>query len=212
MEPNAPPAPPPMQPTPTPQPSNPYDFIVNPGKPKKKSLLPSSGSSKVQRALVITVVLIIIVVLFMVGSSLLSSGDKAKKEQLISVAKQQNELIRVSEIGLKKAKSAEARNLAMTTQLSLISEQAELQSAVKGTGVKISAKTIGGKDPKTDDLFTKAEQANNFDDVFIQKLQADLTKYAKAVKVAYNNTTSKKAKLALEAQFNNAATLANFKE
>ena len=211
MEPNTPPAPPPMQPGPAPQPSNPYEFITNPNQPKKKSLIPS-GFSKKQMIIFAILALVIAMLLIVVVSSLLGGSGSSNKDQLLGVVKQQNELIRVSEIGVKKAKSVEARNLAITTQLSLISEQSELEAAVKALGVKVNAKTAGGKDPKTDELLTKAEQANNFDAVFVEKLQADLTKYAKAVKIAYQNNSSTKTKASLEAQFNNAATLANFKE
>lgn len=208
MDPNTPPAPPPMQPGLPPQPDSQYDFIVNPGQPKKKTLLPS-GYSKKQKVLFVIIGLVILFIGYSLLSSFLGGADKSNKEQLVSVVNQQRELIRISEIGVKKAKGTEARNLATTTQLSLISEQKELEAAVRALGVKVKG---SGKNSKTDELFTKAEQANNFDAVFIEKLQADLLKYAKSVKTAYENNSSTKTKKDLEAQFNNAATLANFKE
>lgn len=207
MEPNTPPAPPPMQPDPVPHSANPYEFIVSPKQPKK-SLLPSNYS-KTQRIIFVVAVLVIIMVIFMIASSFLSGGDEAKKLQFINMVNQQKELIRVSEIGVKKARSTEAKNLAITTQLSLTSEQPELEAAAKSLGIKVKG---SAKNTKTDELLTKAEQANNFDAVFVEKLQADLLKYAKEVKIAYENNSSTKTKKSLEAQFNNAATLANFKE
>lgn len=199
-----------MQPNQNTQNGNPYEFIVNPNKPQKKGLLPT-GYSKNQRILFVVVGLVIIVLCIMLISSLLGSGSKSNKDQLVGVIKQQRELIRVADIGVKKAQRSDAQNLAITTKLALSSEQAALESAAKSLGVKVSSKT-SGKNTKTDELLMKAEQANNFDAVFIKELQTELTAYAKAVQTAYKNNNGTKTKKALEAQFNNAALLANFKE
>lgn len=213
MQPNTPPAPPPMDPQRRPVERNPYDFIVDPGQPalKKKFALPK-GSSKSQRIFMGLGGGVILITLIVLVSTILGSGDKAKKQQLVSVVSQQKELIRVAEIGVKKAKGVEAKNLAVTTQLTLTSEQTALLSSLKSMGVKTDSKTLGGKNTKTDATLTAAEQANNFDAVFIETIQTDLTTYAKSVQTAYKSNSSKKTKAALEAQFKNAAILANFKE
>ncbi len=210
MQPDNPsPAPPPINPSNMPQNNNPYEFITNPGdqKPKGKFNLPS-GNSKTQRIIIFAAGLLILIMFIIIGSSFLTSGSKSSKEQLKSVVYQQKELIRISEIGIKKATGSEAKNLAITTQITLVSEQSELQSALKTLGVKSDAKSIGGPDKKTDERLTLAEQSNEFDKVFLEIMREDLTEYAKAAQTAYKNNTNKKTKAALEAQFNNAATLA----
>ncbi len=207
------PAPPPINPQNMSGDDNPYDFITNPGgqQQKKFKLLPS-GNSKMSKILVIVGALIIAIILFVIVSSILGSGDKAQKEQLKDVVYKQKELIRIADIGIQKSRSSEAKNIAMTTKITLTSEQGDLQGALTTLGVKSDAKTIGGPDKKKDQILTTAEQANNFDAVFLEMIRADLISYAKATQIAYKNNTSKKTKSALEAQFNNAATLAGLND
>jgi hypothetical protein len=214
MQPNTPPAPPPV--TPVPPQGNPYDFIVNPNQQQKKKLgLPSTGgkNDKLMRVVVILVAVVILITLAGFVMNLLGSSQRKNVNQLVTVAQKQTELIRVSEIGIKKARTNEAKNLAITTQLTLTSQQAALSEAVKKAGGKLENKTLAlGKDTKTDQLLTQAEQSNNFDAVFLEKLKSELTEYAQSVKKAYDSSSSKKTKQALEIQFNNAATLADFKK
>lgn len=213
MQPNNPnPAPPPINPQNMPTEKNPYDFIINPGDQKSKKFKLPGGNSKSQRIFIILGGLVLLIFIFIIASSFLGQESKAQKEQLKDVVYKQKELIRISEIGVKKARSNEAKNLAITTQISLTSEQSELQTALKGLGVKTDAKSIGGPDKDTDEKLTQAEQANNFDEVFLLILRDDLTDYAKTLQSAYQGTSSKNTKTALESQFNNAATLAGTKK
>lgn len=206
MQPNNPiPAPPPINPQNMPTGNNPYDFITNPNEQKPSKFKLPSGNSKTQRIIIVIGFLVLVIIVFALVSSFLGRGDKAQKEQLTVVVTKQKELIRISEIGVKKARSNEAKNLAITTQLSLTSEQPELKEALKGLGVKERANS---QSKINDDELTKAEQSNNFDAVFLEMLKADLTDYAKTLQTAYQGTESKNTKTALESQFNNAATLA----
>lgn len=215
MQPNQPSqAPPPIDPSQMPAGNNPYAFITNPGAPQKKSLIPlPSGASKAGKALLIVVVLILVIVVWMVVSNIMGQSQKKYRAEYIKTIKQQKELIRISELGLKKATSADARNLAITTQLTLTSEQAAIQGSAKTMGIKLNSVTLANEDTKkNNDLFTKAEQFNRFDEVFVKALQDDLTEYAKTVQVVYKGTTNKKSKDALGIQYKTAATLANYKE
>lgn len=211
MQPDTPPAPPPMQQMPQ---SNPYKFITNPAQQQKPKLsLPGGKNDKLMRVVVILVGIVILISLIMFGMNLLGSSKQKNINQLVTVAQKQTELIRVTEIGIKKAKTKEAKDLAMTTKLTLISQQSVLSDAVKKAGSKLDSKVLVlGKDSKTDQLLTQAEQSNNFDKVFLEKLKSELTEYAQSVKNAYDTTTSTKTKEALEIQFNNAVILSDFKK
>lgn len=211
MQPDTPPAPPPMQQMPQ---SNPYEFITNPAQQQKPKLsLPGGKNDKLMRVVVILVGIVILISLIMFGMNLLGSSKQKNINQLVTVAQKQTELIRITEIGIKKAKTKEAKDLAMTTKLTLISQQSVLSDAVKKAGSKLDSKVLVlGKDSKTDQLLTQAEQSNNFDEVFLEKLKSELTEYAQSVKNAYDTTTSTKTKEALEIQFNNAVILSDFKK
>lgn len=203
MNPDAPQAPPPIVPHPNGQ--GQYDFIFN-GQPPKKSLLPGQNS-KTARILLVAGGGVALVLIAVVVISLLSGSGGATTAVLTNIAKQQNELIRISEIGDKKARSSEAQNLAATTKLSLKSDQASLLASMgrKKPSVKILAE---GQKPTTDQLLTQAEQSNRFDEVFIQTVQTQLAAYRQSVKKAYDETSDNKTKQLLAGQYKHALTLA----
>jgi hypothetical protein len=200
-----PPAPPPVVPGPPREPGQ-YDFILNPQQAPKKSLLPSGKQGRIMVVAGGAAVLLIIALLL---GSILSSAGKENVENLVIAAKQQNELIRVAEIGSSKARGQAAKNIAITTKLSLQSQQAAMLDALKTQGRKLTPKDLAAsQNPKTDQLLTQAEQSNKFDEVFIDTMQTSLTNYQKAVQKAYDGATSRKLKAALADQYKSANTLA----
>lgn len=182
-----------------------YDFIMSPGA-GKKGFTPGDPSSMKKRLILVVVGILGLMIVITVVMSLLFGGSSENQLQLVSLANKQNELIRVSDIGIKKAHNLEAKNLAMTTKLSLSSEQATLQAAIKKQGVKVT--TAGGKDEKTDEMLTVAEQNNRFDEEFLAHLRAALIDYQKDLKVAYDGAISKSFKDTLASQYEKAAILA----
>ncbi len=184
------------------QPQSQYDFITNPGKPPKKPLLPS-GNSMQTRIFIFLGGVVVLIILGVIVASLLSSGGNKQKETLTKAAQQQTELIRVSAIGIEKARDSSTRNLATTINLSLQSDQQKLLGHVK-----VSAKQLAlGKNSQTDVSLTSAEQSNKFDEVFKQTMQTQLTAYQKSLKTAYDGSSSAKLKTSLSELFVNADTL-----
>ena len=191
---------------------NPYQFIVDTDHTKKKPLV-AVGNSKQSRIFIVLGGLLVLLIIGFVVAALISSAANAGKADLIKVAQQQAELVRVSKIGVDRAKDSSARNLATTVSLSLQSDQTALVASLKSSGIKVSAKELAlGKDPKTDTALTAAEQSNKFDEVFIQTIQAQLVDYQKSLKTAYDKTDSKKLKQTLSDQFNTAGLLATAKQ
>lgn len=205
MNPNlAPPAPPPMQPV-TPA-HNPYDFITQPTQPPKKKLLPNG--SKKARLLIVLFGLFLLGLVAIIIMSLLNSGAKGARSDYVSLLQQQTELIRVSNIGITKARQAETKNLAITTNYSLTSEQAALIQLAKKTGAKTDIATLGlGKNTQTDSLLNSASQTNQFDSVFVTTLQAGLKKYQATLKKIYDESGSKASKAILTKDYDNASVL-----
>jgi hypothetical protein len=201
-----PPAPPPM----TPGGQGQYDFILN-NQPPKKSWF--SGNSMKQRILIVVGGGTALLVVFMVIFAVLGSSKQTNTQELVTITQQQSELIRISGIGVQKARSTTAKNLAITTQLSITSEQQALLATLKNQGRKLSSKDLAlGKNSKNDTLLTQAEQNNRFDEAFVEEIQKELLDYQKNVKAAYQSATNTKVKQALQVQFKNASILANVKE
>lgn len=200
---NPPPAPPPAVPSGNGKPN--YDFIFNPEQQKKK--LPLPGGKK-GRIITVAVIAAVLITAGSILAGIISNAGKADTEALITAARQQQELIRVSKLGIDKAKTGEAKNIAVTTLLALESEQDDMQAAIKTAGLNPKKVLVGSADVKTTQALTAAEQNNRFDEEFLKIMTASLTAYQKSVKAAYDGATSSKLKAALSAQYKSANTLA----
>lgn len=185
---------------------NPYEFITDPAQPAKKPLI--AADSAKSRILVVLGGLVALLVIGLIVMAIISSLGGGGKEALLKAAQQQAELIRISKIGIERARGAEAKNLATTVSLSLTTDQVELNSVFRSAKVKISNKQLAaGKNQQTDTLLTNAEQANKFDEVFIQTVKSMLVNYQKTLKSAHDATSNAKVKEMLATQFHNAGLL-----
>jgi len=190
------PVPPPYQPAGDGH--DPYGFITNPAKAPKKSglgkLLPG-GNSKQSRLIIAAAGGVILLFLAIIAYSFITSSGGDLKQDYLSLAQQQAEIIRVSDIGVSKAKQSEAKNLAVTTKYTLTSQQSAILNLAKKAGANTDAKSlILGKDNQTDSLLTTAEQTNQFDTVFIKTLQTKLQKYQQTLKKIYDASSKKSTK------------------
>ena len=184
-----PPAPPPVSPSPQGQ-QNPYAFLYEDKKKKKKTILPRTDSTK-QRIIFVGLGVVVLFIIVSVVVSLLNSASNQNVVDLQSVAKQQTEIIRVANIGASKAKDSKTSNFALTTSLSLASSQTNTLEALKKAGRKMSPKDLNaGKNTDTDSLLTKAEQANSFDETFIEEITKELRTYQTTVKKALASSSS----------------------
>lgn len=193
---------------------NPYDFLQT-SDPGKKKLIPSlpSGNSKKQRTLIAVVVGFVVLLVIGIIFAVILGSAPSNKEELLSLAKQQNEIIRVADIGVQKSRDAQAKNLALISKLTLTTDQQPLLTALKAQKVKISQKELtASKDSKNDTLLTNAAQANKFDEVFVELLQSKLATYQQSLKKAYDNpATGKKLKETLDTQYKNASLIVGVK-
>jgi hypothetical protein len=183
-----------------------YNFILNPDiGPQKKSPLPSLGTKQL---IILGVAGIFLLGLIGMLVYSLSNRGPTNKQQLISIALEQNELIRVSTIAIKEAKGTQARNLAMTTKLSLRSDQSSLIAALGSQNVKLSSKQLqGGKKTQNDQKLTEATQNNRFDEVYLELIQKALVDYQRNLNAAYKTTVSARLKQTIKAQYQHASLI-----
>jgi hypothetical protein len=185
-----------------------YDFITNPQKAPKKTLLPTNGSSKTQRVLIVVVGLIALFVLLIVFFSFITSRGKPNTDQLAKVLQQQSEISRVSQAGLTTSSSDQAKNLASKTQISMDSQFTSLNAALKTRKIKISAKQIrAGANAKTDQTLKTAQQNGRYDETFIQTTRTSLEEYQKTLQAAFNGSSSTGIKDLLNQDYNATAIL-----
>lgn len=207
-----------MQPQQTPPPApppapigsnsgNPYEFITNPQKPTKNNLFSGMNNKVLMIAAVLLGITVIVLIFAVVFGSQVSN-----KDQLISLAKKQNELVRVAGIGEEKARTTEAKNLAATAKLTFSSQQQPLLDTLAKQGIKLKGKQLNASTQEeidnknaADKKLTEAEQNNRFDDVFLVVLRTQLAEYQKDLKAAYDNTSNKSIKNMLSEQYKSAS-------
>jgi ribulose bisphosphate carboxylase small subunit len=184
------------------QPQANYDFIFEDKKKPKRSLLPGGGSQTMRIILVATgaLALLVIIIVFL---SLLSGSSKGTTEALASLTAEQTEIVRVSGIGITKARDSEAKNLAITTELSVETSQQQIIALLKKQGHKLGTKELNLKrSASTDTQLTAAATANTFDDTFIKVMTDELTTYRTHLKSAYDASKSKNEKSILADAYN----------
>jgi hypothetical protein len=202
---------PPVQPQNSYQPPAPehdpsrYEFIMSPGQQQRPSLI--GGGWNPRKLAIIGGGIVGVIILFAIIGSLLSGG-KGDTLTLKSIAAQQAEIVRVSDLGLKNVSSQDTNNFATNTNLCLSSSQQQLLSYLGQNGVKINEKQLALKaNPKTDAALQAASESGTFDATFTTTLQTELTAYQASLQAAYKTATGKTEKQVLSDAFAQAGLL-----
>jgi hypothetical protein len=186
---------------------DPYDFIFNPQQPAKKTLLPR-GNSMLQRIAIFGGGFVLLVIIIAIFASVLGSGGKTKSEDLITVAQDQTELIRVATDGAQNTTTLPMQNLAQDVLASITSDKTTLLTYMKGNGQKVSAKQLTLKHTSsTDTTLSTAKENSTYDSAFKDIIQSDLNAYQAAIQKAYNANPGPKGKALLTKQFDSAGLL-----
>lgn len=214
MQPQQPYYGPPQQPAPaplsgpTPPGQNPYDFIVNPGKPPRRNLF-GGGASKVQRMAVLAAGAAVVLIIIIVIVNLIFGGGGGNAVADIKVAQDQTEIARVARLGVQQQDIGQAaKNVAITAQLTLASDQQQLIDYLQKNGVKISDKELAAlQDPQADQQLSTADANSTYDSTFLSIMQTDLSKYQQTLNTAYQGSKSIDLRQLLRGQYDNAGLL-----
>lgn len=191
---------PPNQPT-----NDPYGFITNAGAQQRRSF---GGGSMKTRLMVVGGAGAVLLIVGILIIALLSGSGGGLAADYQTLLKQQTELIRISETGQLKARQADAKNLAITTSLSISGQQSNLIGIAKKAGAKTDAKTLAlGKSVETDSKLNTADQTNQFDEVFIQTVKTQLGEYQQTLKKVYDASSSQATKDTLNKNYSDVSIL-----
>lgn len=129
---------------------------------------------------------ILLLVLLVVGL-LFSGGSDDLQTRLITVAQKQNEIIRITEIGEDKARSQEILTVSIVTKASMGSAQNQIKGVVSGS---ISNEVLRRlESSQTTNELNSAEQANRFDEIYLEILEAELESYLASLETAGNRAS-----------------------
>lgn len=186
---------------------DPYAFIMADPQKAKRNLLPNPNSRK-QRLLFVGGGGAILLILLLIGFLLFSSSRTTATKQLLSIAQTQNEVIRVSDLGTRNARSSDAQAFAQSTSLSVSSSQKEIVDYLTKQGLKTKPKDLATKqNGATDKALETASQASQYDQEFVETLTKLLKQYQTELKTAYDQTESAAQKQILQDSFNQVNVL-----
>lgn len=190
-------------------PANPgqYDFIVNPGQPKKQN--PFTSSSMALRIGLVLGGLLVLLIVFVGIGSMLSSGN-SNTPALTNVLIQQQELVRLSDAPKNDRQSISTANAnaAATIELAVTSDSQELRSYMKTAGIKVDPKKLIYPSSKaTDEQLAASASAGTYNTTYGDILDTQLTEYQASLKNAYNKTSEKNGREILNKQYDGATLL-----
>ncbi len=174
---------------------NPYEFIMNPNAPKRKSL--GSGNSLLTR---IALLLGGLVVLMIVVAVLISAiGPKSSTPGLIAIAQRQQEIIRLTTNAKSQTTNQDTTNFITNSNVSTISSQQEVTAYLTAHGTKLNNKQLAlDQNSQTDAFLSNATNANNYDNAITQTLTQQLVTYEGLLQTTFKQTSGKLAKQLLQ--------------
>ncbi|HEV2403451.1 MAG TPA: hypothetical protein VGS08_04585 [Candidatus Saccharimonadales bacterium] len=184
-----------MQPDQTQPPAghNPYDFIMNSGKPVKHPLgtrLPAIGGSSFGKQLAVLIGGVV-VLMGIIGGTISLFGNKGITPQLISLAATQNEIIHIATKGSGMVTNQGNQALAIDVELTVQTQQKQLLAYLSKLGTTVSSKQLTLQEStQIDSELTGAQNNSTQDMVFAQIIQQQLQSYADTVKQLFYRTSN----------------------
>jgi len=185
---------------------NPYEFIVNPGAPKRRSLSLGGGNPFLMRIfLLVGGAVVIMIVAAIILSAL---APKGSTPGLISIAQRQQEIVRIASTATTQASGLDIQNFAATVAASVTSDQQATLAFLQAHGTKLSTKTLAlDQDTKTDSILADAATAGTYDTAVTQNLTEQLQTYESLLAQTFKETNNKQSKQLLQSNFSNASVL-----
>jgi hypothetical protein len=174
----------------SPNQGSPYEFILNPQKPPKKKI--GFGGNNFMFTLVIIIggAVLFMIILALVLNAV--GGKTSSKTDLIGLTQTENELARVSQTAASGATQQTTKNLAVTIQYTMLTQQKKTLNVLGANGVKIGEKDLKLKqNALTDQQLASAKTTSTFDLIFSQLIQDQLESYANDIKTLHNRAASK---------------------
>jgi len=190
--------------------ADPYDFIMNPAPlpPKKKFAVSGGGSSLRGKVLKLLAGAVLLIIVLIVGARLAFGNRTGNASTLVSLAATQQEIVRVTTLGLQKTKNPSVLAFAQTAKLTVSSQNSDLMAYLKKNGVKYKPEQLSAaKDSTFDDKLTSAAANNQLDEVFLDLLKASLDTYKTELKKDYNSSSNQKTKDLLSADYDSITVL-----
>ena len=186
-----------------------YDFIVNYGKQKQPNRLVAINNSSFKSRLLLTGGGgLLLLILAWIVIALISGSSQNSSAPLVGIAQQQNELARISLEADQNASAQPTQIFAITTNLSLESEQRAVLAYLHSFGSTPSSSVLQASlNAKTDSVLKAAQITGTYDQTYISIAQSELTSYENALQQAFVSTKNLQEKQLLSTAFTQARLL-----
>lgn len=182
------------------QPENPYNFIMDPSKPKHPAG-PGGGKNKI---IVMIAMGLVMIAVLSIGYVLLTSIGKANNDDLITLRTQQTEILRVIELGKKDLADASLKNKLTSMQVFIASDGVQLNDLLSQRKVEVTKEQLAiKKDSDTDSTLEKAKQEGALDSAVLDVVSKQSNDYYDTLVEALSEATTTKEKDLLKTLINN---------
>jgi hypothetical protein len=192
-------------------PVEPYDFIMDAGKPQSKPILPLPGlNSTLKRVVFGFVSLVVLLIILNVAKGLLRGTTNTAF--LFGLVQDQQEIIHITSnansSGPSQGLTTASQNFAATTNASISSAQLAIATALTSTKQKITPVVLNLKvNPQLDTQLTTAGANGTYDQTFQQLMKAQLTTYMNDLNLTYSKTKTKQGQDLLKNDYAQAKLL-----
>ncbi len=173
------------------------DLNANPNNGMKKRILIVAGGG----LLLILLISVFIAVIF---------SEEDINANLVRIAQRQEEIVRIAERGSESARDNQLNSLATTTRAAIASSQNQTVNRLAQNEISLNSSQLElRQDETTTQELRSAEEANRFDEVFIEVFVAEISEYRADVEQTYEIATLTADRELLEALYNEATLLLN---
>jgi hypothetical protein len=187
------------------QPQNDFNFIMDPNKSTSSgpAFLQDPKKRNIFAGLFVGGVLLLVILIIAVFSSLTSKNTSA----VVDVAVLQNEIVRISELGLADASDPSVRVRVSTINAFMQTDYAQTTSFLARNGRVLDPEALAlTKDTAVDESLETAALRNNFDETLLEELDKKTLAYKVALQKAINEASSEAEKAILNTAATNIVT------
>jgi hypothetical protein len=168
---------------------SPYEFIMSPNQKPKKRFGFGNGNFAFTIGLIVSGALLFMIIITIVLN--MFGGSKVGTADLVTVTQAQNEISRIADQGARTGTQQVTKNLAITIQYTMDTQQKNILNFLAENGTTIDPKDLKLKqNASTDQQLTSAKTTSTFDLVFSQIMQNELTTYANDLKQLHARASS----------------------
>ncbi len=168
---------------------NQYDFIVNANNKHSTSWLVAAPLKT--RITVVSVGGLVLLLIIWIGIALLTASSGGSAQNFTVLTQEQAELVRISQEPANDHTLGPIQDFAVTTEVSLASDQQAFLTYLQATGTTLSSQVLAARhNTQSDSQLAAAKQAGTYGQTYTSITQGELNSYAAGLRQAFSATSN----------------------